>query len=127
MTIMDNLFDELLAIERAGWRSLCNGTASQFYRDIMTDDGQMILANGVIMDRDRVVESLRDAPPWDGYGIQDARLILLQDKAAAIVYTGTGKRAYGNDFIALMSSVYTHIDCKWRLAIYTQTPITSIG
>ncbi|MEO0948304.1 MAG: nuclear transport factor 2 family protein [Cyanobacteria bacterium J06641_5] len=124
---MDDTFDELLAIEHAGWRALCNGTASQFYRDIMTDNGQMILANGVVMDRDRVVESLRDAPPWDGYDIQDAKLIVLQEQTAAIVYAGTGRRDRGNDFVAIMSSVYTRIDNKWRLALYTQTPIPSDG
>src|SRR5690606_1883724 len=63
--------DELLTLERRGWDSLCDGTGGEFYGDLMTDDGVMVLAHGFALPRDAVVASLGDAPPWAGYEIRD--------------------------------------------------------
>ena len=45
------LLEDLLELERAGWRSLCESTGDRFYGDLMTDDAVMVLANGAVMDR----------------------------------------------------------------------------
>jgi hypothetical protein len=39
-----------------------------------------------------------------------------------LVYTGTGHRADGSSFVALMSSVYTRSSDGWKLTLYQQTP-----
>ena len=44
--------DELLELERAGWDSLCDSTGSEFYGRIMLPTAVMVLANGMVMDRD---------------------------------------------------------------------------
>ena len=49
--------DELLDLEHAGWRSLCDGSGSQFFGELMTEDGVMVLANGTVMNRDDVVNA----------------------------------------------------------------------
>ena len=59
---MDRL-QELLALERSGWQSLCDGTGSAFYENLMTDDALMLLADGMTMTRDEVADALRYAPP----------------------------------------------------------------
>ena len=58
----DELKATLLKIERRGWDSLCDSTGGNFYGGLMTADALMVLANGAVMDRKAVVESLEHAP-----------------------------------------------------------------
>ena len=116
----------LLDLERRGWDSLCNSTGAQFYGDLMTDDGIMVLADGAVMARDAVVASLEHAPPWQSYDIEDVRLVDAGVDAAAIVYVGTGYRDGDQPaFMGVMSSIYVRQDGRWRLALYQQTPTSS--
>lgn|SRR5690606_17871246 len=120
--------EQFLALEHQGWASLCDGTGSGFYGDLMTADGVMVLAHGFALDRDAVVASLSDAPRWERYEISDERLVVLDEDSAVLVYTGRAAR--GDDaepFHALMSSVYTRRDGRWRLALYQQTAVPSTG
>lgn len=116
------LFDELLDLERAGWDSLCKATGAEFYGELMLPDAVMVLANGMVMDRDTVVGALSASPPWRTYEISDARLIAVDDDNAVLVYTGTGYRD-GDEpaFVGAMSSVYHRADGRWKLALYQQT------
>lgn len=78
----------------------------------------------VVLDRDAVLASLNDAPPWDRYTISDERLIELTEHTAALVYTGRASRVGEAEFHALMSSVYRRHNGEWRLVLYQQTPIS---
>lgn len=118
----EQLRHELENLERRGWDSLCDGTAADFYGSVMTNDGVMVLANGMTMDRDDVVAALRGAPAWDRYEIADVRIVPIDANAAALVYKGTGYRG-GEPVIAVMSSVYRRNGEGWKLALYQQTPI----
>ena len=116
----------LLDLERRGWDSLCDSSGAQFYGDLLTDDGIMVLANGAVMDRDAVVASLEHAPPWQSYDIEDVRLVDAGAGGAAIVYVGTGYRDGDQPaFVGVMSSVYVRQDGRWRLALYQQTPASA--
>ncbi|MGN6203927.1 nuclear transport factor 2 family protein [Humibacter sp.] len=120
----EDLLQTLLDLERAGWDSLCESRGDAFYGRIMTDDAVMVLANGEVMDRDAVVASLGQAPPWSTYELADVRLMRVGIDGAALVYRGTARREpSGPAFTALMSSVYLRRDGEWRLALYQQTPI----
>lgn len=113
----------LLDLERRGWDSLCDGTGSTFYGDLMTDDGLMVLADGSVMDKDTLVASLEHGPTWQSYDIDDLQVVDAGDEAAAVVYVGTGYRDGDQPaFIAVMSSLYVRQDGRWRLALYQQTP-----
>jgi len=115
--------DELLDMEHAGWASLCNGTASEFYGDAMTDDAVMVLANGTVMTRDEVIQALRNAPPWAAYEIDDVRFVSVGANSTAVVYLGTGHRGEEEpSFVGVMTSVYVERDGHWKLALYQQTP-----
>lgn len=132
-----NTLEDLLLLEHAGWRSLCEQTGSTFYGEIMTTDGVMVLAHGMILDRDAVVASLDQAPPWETYEISEERLIQLHEGAAVLIYRGTAHRGAGTspadgtrpdpdgavDFEALMASTYVRHQDRWRLACYQQTPV----
>ncbi len=118
--------DALLDLERAGWESLCRGTAGQFYGGMMTADAVMVLANGQVMSRDEVVTALGDAPSWSSYAIEDPRVVPIGADTAALVYTGTARRE-GDDppFVGAMTSVYVRVGDKWKLALYQQTPVST--
>lgn len=122
------LLDELLGLEHAGWRSLCEGGGASFYGSVMTEDAVMVLAHGVAMGRDAVVASLEEAPSWSGYRIGDERLVSVGEDAWALVYRGRAWRE-GEEavFTALMSSVYIRARGRWRLALYQQTPLSQTG
>lgn len=120
--------ETLLDLERRGWDSLCDGTGATFYGDLMTDDAVMVLANGAVLDRDAVVESLGQSPPWRTYDIDDVRLVDVGAGSVALVYVGSGYRdADEPAFVGVMTSVYVRRDDDWRLALYQQTPMPSAG
>lgn len=122
--MMDDLVDTLLELERAGWDSLCDSTGSEFYGALMLADAVMVLANGMVMDRRTVVDSLSESPPWRTYEISDVRCIPIDDDNAVLVYTGTAYRDGAEPaFRAAMSSVYHRTGDSWRLALYQQTQI----
>ncbi|TQM32278.1 nuclear transport factor 2 family protein [Nocardia bhagyanarayanae] len=117
-----DVLDELLDLESRGWDALCASTGADFYGALMTDDALMILANGMVLDRDGVVESLRHAPPWRTYEIQNPRLVRVGSDATALVYVGIAYRE-GTDpaFRGVMSSVYARTSDGWRMTCYQQT------
>ncbi|WP_369259551.1 nuclear transport factor 2 family protein [Geodermatophilus amargosae] len=120
----DVVLRELLALERRGWDALCDGTAAAFYGEVMTDDGVMVLADGAVMERGAVVAALGASPPWHHYDLADVRPVPAGDDAAALLYTGRGWRdADGEPFTAVMTSLYVRDGGRWRLALYTQTPV----
>jgi hypothetical protein len=116
------LTEELLELEHAGWKSLCDGSGDAFYGGVMTDDAVMVLANGMVMDRDTVTSALGESPPWARYEIEDVRLIEISEDTAALVYTGTGWRDESDEpFVGAMSSVYHRTGNGWKLALYQQS------
>ncbi|CDP87437.1 MULTISPECIES: nuclear transport factor 2 family protein [Mycolicibacterium] len=116
------VLDELLHIERAGWDSLCESTGADFYGGLMLPDAVMVLANGMVMDRNTVVAALAESPPWRAYELSGVHVIVLDDDNAVLVYTGTAYRDEEEPaFVGAMSSVYHRVDGVWKLALYQQT------
>ncbi|MEV0713010.1 nuclear transport factor 2 family protein [Nocardia aurea] len=120
----DELLNELLEVERRGWDALCSSTGAEFYGAIMTEDAVMVLANGMIMNRDTVVSALRDAPPWRDYEIEDPRVVGVGADGRVLVYIGVAYRD-GDEpaFRGVMSTTYVRHEGRWRLACYQQTVI----
>ena len=118
------LLSELLELEQAGWRSLCDSAGDRFYGEVMTDDAVMVLANGAVMDRDAVVAALGQAPPWRAFDLTDPRVIPAGDNSAALVYVGRAERDGADEpFVGAMSSVYRRTADGWRLVLYQQTAV----
>ena len=113
--------DEVLQLEHAGWRSLCDGSGATFYGSTMTDDARMVLGDGSIMTRDDVIAALANAPTWDHYSIDDPVIYAVGADVVVLVYRGTGVRGEQR-FVGAMSSVYVRAGAGWRLALYQQTP-----
>jgi hypothetical protein len=89
----------------------------------MTDNGVMVLAHGQAMGRDEVVSSLADAPAWDRYELTDLTVVPAGRDSATLVYRATARRGDAPPFTALMTSTYARRDGRWRLTVYTQTPV----
>ncbi|QEH92265.1 nuclear transport factor 2 family protein [Dermacoccus abyssi] len=119
---MSNLSEQrLVTLEHYGWQALCSRTGADFYGRLMTDDGVMLLAGGLALDRGGVVESLDGAPPWSTYELSNVKLLPLGTSAAALTYRATARRGDDEPFTALMTSVYRLVDDEPRLALYQQT------
>lgn len=120
----DTVRQELLALERQGWDSLCAGEGAGYYGHLMTPEAVMVLAHGFVLDRDAVIASLDDAPPWREYAISDERVVTVDETTAVLVYTARASRDDGRPpFRALMSTLYTRVDGEWRIGLYQQTPV----
>lgn len=123
-TVAHMVMDELMQLERRGWDSLCDGMGSAFYGELMTENAVMVLAHGAVLNRAEVMASLDGAPPWRRYHISEERMLEIDARTIALVYTGMAwRQAPEPEFHALMSSVYTQQDGAWRLVLYQQTPI----
>jgi hypothetical protein len=120
----DDVLDTLLDLERRGWAALCDGTAAGFYAEVMAADGLMVLANGAVMDRGTVVAALGGSPPWSDWDMADVRLVPAGPDAAALVYRARARREGAPEFTGAMTSLYVRSGGGWRLALYTQTPVT---
>ncbi|MGD9955119.1 MAG: nuclear transport factor 2 family protein [Candidatus Nanopelagicales bacterium] len=115
--------DDLLALEHDGWRALCQrGRGAELYGGLMAEDGAMVLAGGLVLDRAGVVDSLVDSPPWASYEITEPRIIELGDAGATVLYRAVARRDEGEPFVALMASTYRLVDGRPRLALHQQTP-----
>lgn len=120
------LLEELLELERAGWRALCESAGDRFYGNVMTDDALMVLANGAVMDRDAVTAALGQAPPWRSFELSDPRAIRAGSDSAALVYVGRAERDGADEpFVGAMSSVYRRTPDGWRLVLYQQTAVAT--
>lgn len=118
------LTDMLIDLERNGWTALCDGTGSDFYGSMMTDDALMVLANGQVMTRDNVVDALQDAPTWHSFTIDDPRAVWTGEDSVALVYRTTASRDDGSpDFEGLMTTVYFFDGTRWTITLHQQTPI----
>ena len=115
--------DELVELEHQGWASLCNGTGATFYGQLMSANAVMVLAHGWVLNREAVMASLNDAPPWQSYAISGERLIEVDEHTAALVYEARASRGDDDQFHALMSTVYTRSQGQWRIVLYQQTPV----
>ena len=119
--MMEMTLDRLMGLEHEGWDALCSGRGADFYGGLMTVDGLMVLANGLVLDRDQVVASLADAPAWDSYRISDPRLVDLGEGATALTYGAAAVREGQQPFVGVMTSIYRLLDEGPRLAFYQQT------
>mgnify|MGYP001189039177 CR=1 FL=1 len=119
---MEDPLNQLLELEHAGWRSLCDGTGADFYGSLMTSECRMVLANGAVLTRDDVIASLEHARTWSSYTIDEPVAVTASEDVVAVIYTGTGHRDGNDDFTGVMTSVYLRTGTGWRLAHYQQTP-----
>lgn len=114
--------DLLVELEHEGWQALCTGggAGADFYAGIMAPGAVMLMANGMILQRDDVVAALRDSPPWDTYTIEEPSVVPVTEDVHTLVYAATGRRG-DTEFRGVMASTYVHTSDGWLLAFHQQT------
>jgi hypothetical protein len=118
---------ELLAIERQGWEALTGLGGRAFYADLLASDGEMVFP-GMRLDRETALASIPEGvASWDGFDLDDVRVVPLGEGGAAITYRATARRGDDPPYVATMTSVYAHQDGRWRLVLHQQTPELSQG
>jgi Domain of unknown function (DUF4440) len=119
-----SLEDELLELERSGWKALASDgpSAAEFYRRVLAARILFILPGGIVSDdREEMVSAVGGAP-WDAYELSDERVEPLGVDAAVVAYRARARRA-GNDYDAWFTSTYRREADGWRLALHQQTPV----
>ncbi len=115
--------DDLIALERQGWEALSadGPTAGAFYDRILDEQCVMLLPGGMVLDdRAGIVEAM-SGRPWSRYALEDPRC-LRPTADTAVVHYGVVAERDGDEYSALMSSLYVRRESGWRLAFHQQTP-----
>ncbi len=121
------LIDDLQELERAGWEALTTESGADFYRDLMTDDGVMLLANGSALGRDDVVETLRESEPWQRFDITDVSVLPITEDVAVLHYRVMAFRSpEAEAFAGRLASTYVRQGDAWKLALHQQTPVPAV-
>lgn len=115
--------DEPAALERQGWDALSSGgeAARAFYERVLDEHVVMLLPGGMVLDdRTTIVESM-SGQPWSRYSLQDLRSFQPTHDIAIVTYRAVAARD-GQEYSALMSSLYVRREDGWKLAFHQQTP-----
>lgn len=115
------LRDVLIDQERRFWDAAGDG---EFYRANMSDDGICLLAVGP-MNKDATIKAIARAEPWQTYDFDDVEVRQLGDGYAMLTYLVRANRGDGDDYAAVVSTLYTHDESAWKLLTHQQTPLQS--
>lgn len=121
------LIDELQQLERAGWEALTTESGADFYRDLMTDDAVMVVANGSALGRDDVIETLQGSEPWQRFDITDVSVVPVTDDVAVLHYRVMAFRSpEAEAFAGRLASTYVRQGDGWKLAFHQQTSVPAV-
>lgn len=115
--------DELAALERQGWDALStHGDAGRaFYDEALDEQAVMLLPGGIVLDdRAAIVESM-SGQPWSHYALEDVRTFRPASDVGVVTYGVVAGRD-GQEYSALMSSLYVRREDGWKLVFHQQTP-----
>jgi len=120
----ENLLKTLVSLEEQGWQALSQGTGADFYRRNLADHALMVFPFGVLA-REQSIETMKAAPPWASFRIEDPRVVGLTDDSAILTYRATAQRAGQEPYSALLTTVFVKQDGTWRTAFHQQTPVSA--
>jgi ketosteroid isomerase-like protein len=93
-----------------------------FYRENMAKDAIAVI-NGEVKTRDDAIAMTEEMPvKWDNIRFDSPRFVQLSDDTAAVTYKGTADRKTGEQYAAVITSVYARRDGKYKLVLTTHTP-----
>lgn len=113
--------EELQALERRGWDALCGPNGAAFYDDLMADDGVMVFP-GMILDKAATLRAIAGAAPWQSFELTDVRVVTATPETGIVIYRAAAQRAGDVAYRAMMSSMYSRYEGRWRLLMHQQTP-----
>lgn len=110
-------------LERQGWDALSTSgeAARSFYEQVLDEHVVMLLPGPMTLDdRDAILDSMSGAP-WDGYELDDVRTFQPTPETCIVVYGAVASRG-GQEYSAVISSVYVRRGGDWKLVLHQQTP-----
>ena len=115
--------DALAGLERQGWDALSSDgdAARAFYDRILDDQPVMVLPGGMRLDDRATIVASMSGQPWSRYALEDVRSSNLTPDVGVVVYGVVAERD-GQEYSALMTSLYVRRPDGWRLAFHQQTP-----
>ena len=119
------MIEELVKIELEGWRALSSEVkvAQDFYGRLLSEDAVMLLPGGMVLEgKDQILRSFEDQP-WEAFEIQEPRAVTAGERAVVLAYRVVANREGGDDYRALISSVYHRRKESWVLCFHQHTPI----
>lgn len=116
--------DDLLDLERRGWKALAReGEGTAFYAEVLDDNPIMLLPGGLVLEgRDACLDAMA-GPPWASYDLSDERVVVLGEDGGVVTYRVAAQREASLRYDALVSSTYVRRPGGWRLAVHQQTPV----
>ncbi len=115
--------EELAALERQGWDALSSDgeTARAFYDEVLDERVVMLLPGGKVLDdRATIVESM-SGQPGTAYALDGMRTFRPTADTGVVTYGAVAERD-GQQYSALMSSIYVRRNDGWKLVFHQQTP-----
>ncbi len=115
--------EELTGLERQGWDALSTDgeAAGDFYDRVLDERAVMLLPGGMVLeDRASMVESM-SGQAWSRYALEDMRCSRPTADTGLVTYGVVAERG-GQEYSALMSSLYVRRGDGWKLAFHQQTP-----
>lgn len=117
-----NLSDELLQLEKDGWRAVITGDAPGYADRMLASDMKLVLP-GMVLDRADAVDLWLNVVPWDSFEIENASVIPLAAGAAVVTYqVSLSRRGDVTAYRAQCTTVYRRSSGRWRVAFQQQTP-----
>ena len=92
------------------------------YEELMGAECVMVFGPMGIMDRDGILNSLRNAPRWSSVEFSE-QSDTIRPGVAIVAYRAVGEREGAKPYTALCTSTYIQQGSEWRLAQHQQTPI----
>lgn len=94
------------------------------YAAHLADDCLMVFGPTGILQRDQILETIRQAPRWTSVEMTDTTLLTPGDSVAIVIaYKAQASREGSPPYSALCSSTYLVIDGELKLAQHQQTPV----
>jgi hypothetical protein len=76
-----------------------------------------------IMQRDEVIESMREAPRWTDVEFNDRSEVRYEPVTVVLAYRARATRDKGGTYEAICTSTYISQGRHWRVAQHQQTPV----
>lgn len=113
---------DLWTMERQFWER-----GARFYHANLTDNAVMIFPEPVgMLDREKTIQSVSDAPRWVDVELSDSHLIQLHPEMAVLTYQVAARRQDDQDaYAARVVSIYRKTPKSWKLAYHQQIPSTT--
>lgn len=109
--------EEFLRFEEEFWFG-----DGDFYRANLADDCRMALPGMGLVDRATAIAGIEAGPRWSEVEMHEQRVDTLADQATLVSYRASARGA-GDEYEALIGSVYSLTDDGWKLAFHQHSPL----